>query len=305
MIIIRPVEILDAVLTATDVPEADAPEWLIGTSYITDDEVMVTTETDLDNNHSIFIALQASTGEQPIDDDLINPVFWARKSATNRWAMFSEQISDQTEQADSIEVELTPASLVNGIAMFGLDASSVHVVMDDPVEGVVYDETTTLVDASGVNDWYAWFFEPIVRQTTFAALDLPPFLLADITVTIEDTGGTAKCGLLTIGAQQRFGDTNYGTGVGIVDYSRKERDTFGNPVIVKRNFSKRADYNVTIDTSYASAIETTMANFRTTSLTWIGSVAHPSTIIYGPYRDFDITLQTTKSALNIEVEGLT
>lgn len=303
MIIIRPVEITDAVLTATDVPENDEAEWSVVTSYSSGDTEMVTT----DGVHSVYVSLQdTNLGNQPEDDDLITPVFWARESATNRWAMFSDQINDQTEQADEINVTLTPSALVNAVSFFGLSASTVHIVMDDPIDGVVYDEMFNLVDASGVNDWYAWYFEPITRQTTLAVLDLPPFVLADIIVTIGDTGNVAKCGLLSIGAQRKLGDTDFGTGVGIVDYSRKERDTFGNPVIVKRNFTKRADYAVTVDTGFVGAIETTLADFRTTPMTWIGSVDFPSTIIYGYYRDFNIVLSNpTKSLLNIDVEGLT
>lgn len=303
MIIIRPVEITDAVLTATDVPEADAPEWLVGTPYALDFEVMRTVA----GTHSVYVSLQAAnTGNVPEDDDLITPVFWARKSATNRWAMFSDQINDQTEQAEEINVTLTPAALVNGVSLFNLDAATVQIVQDDPVDGVVYDETFNLVDGSGVNNWYAWYFEPIVRQTTLAVLDVLPFASADILVTVGAPGSTAKCGLLTVGSQRKLGDTDYGTGVGIVDYSRKERDPFGNQVVVKRNFTKRADYAVTVDTGFVGAIENTLAEFRTIPMTWIGSVDFPSTIIYGYYRDFNIVLSNpTKSLLNIDVEGLT
>jgi hypothetical protein len=303
MIIVRPVEVTDTVLASTDVPEVDKPEWLVGTPYALDAEVMRT----VSGTHSIYVSLQAgNTGNAPEDDDLVTPIYWARQSATNRWAMFSDQINDQTEQADEINVTLTPSSLVNAVSLFNLDAATVQIVMDDPVDGIVYDETFELVDNSGVNDWYAWYFEPIIRQKTLADLDLPPYVNADISVTVESTGSTAKCGLLTMGAQRKLGDTDYGTGVGIVDYSRKERDTFGNPVITQRNFAKRSSYAVTVDTDYVGTVENTLADFRTTPMTWIGSTDFPSTIIYGYYRDFNIVLSNpAKSLLNIDVEGLT
>lgn len=306
MIIIRPVDIADAVLVSSDVPETDESEWLVGTTYALGDRVMVTSATE-PNVHSVYVSLQASnTGNEPWLDDLVNPVWWARESATNRWAMFSDQISDQTEQADSIDVELLPGALVNSIALFNLEAASVRVRMNDPVDGDVYDETFSLVDDSGVNDWYAWYFEPITRQQTLAKLDLPPYVNATIFVTITDTGNTAACGLVTMGSQRVLGETDYGTGVGIVDYSRKDRDTFGNPVITQRNFTKRADYNVTMDTGYVATVENTLAELRTTPMTWIGSVNFPSTIIYGYYRDFDIVLgNVSTSQMTIDVEGLT
>lgn len=303
MIIIRPVQITDAVLTASDVPEIDAPEYNPATSYVVDDVVMRT----VPGTHSVYVSLiSPNLGNTPEDDSLTSPVNWARERATNRWAMFSNQISDQTEQAEAINITLTPASLVNAISFFNIDAAEVQITVTDPVDGVVYDRTIALVDDSGVNDWYAWYFEQIVRQRTLAVLDLPPYANADIDISIRQPGGIARCGLLSFGSQRRLGDTDYGSGIGIVDYSRKERDPFGNPVIVERNFSNRVDYTVTVDTQYAGTVRNTLADFRTTPMTFIGSVNFSSTVVYGYYRDFNIVLSNpTKSLLNIEVEGLT
>lgn len=303
MNIIRPVTITDSVLTSSNVPETDAAEFLIGTSYALDDEVMVTTN----GVHSIYISLQAANqGNQPEDDDLVAPVFWARKSATNQWAMFSSQINDQTELADEIIVVFDAASLVDGMAFFNVDAQSITIVMDDPVDGIVYNETLELIDNSGVADWFAWYFEPIVIQDTAGVLDLPPYSNATITVTITNTGSTAKCGVITFGAQRQLGITDHGTGIGIVDYSRKERDTFGNPVIVRRNFAKRGNYAVTANTGYVGTIQQTLSGLRTVNMAWIGSVDFPSTIIFGYYKDFDVILSNPRtSQLSIEVEGLT
>lgn len=302
MIIVRSVEVTDAILTSTDVPEADESEFDIGTTYVSiGEKVMVTTS----GVHEIFVNLTTSNlGNQPEDDDPVTPVNWARESATNRWAMFSDQISDQTEQVTSFEVELTPGSLVNAISFFGIDATTIQVVMDDPVEGEVYNRIVNLVDDSGVNNWYEFYFEPISLQNTLSLVDLPPFLNAVITVTVTKAGGTAKLGLLTMGAQKRLGDTDYGTSIGIIDYSTKERDTFGEPVIVKRNFSKRANYLVTVDTVNIDSVQRILSDFRTTPLTFIGSVDFPSTILYGFYKDFSEVSRHTKSVLNIEVEGL-
>lgn len=303
MIIIRPAAVNDARLASSNVPETDAPEWAVGTTYALDAEVMVT----LDGVHSIFKSLIASNvGNVPQNDDPVTPSFWARVSATNRWAMFSDQLSDQTEQADSIIVELAGGSVVNSLALYRLDGTAVRVTMTDPIEGVVYDRESPLVDQGAVSDWYAYYFEPITRQTTLGLLDLPPYASAVLRVEIKYPSSIAKCGLLTFGAQFRVGETDWGASVGIVDYSRKERDTFGRPVIVERNYSRRSNYAVTVDTSFVAAVQDVLAAYRTVPLTWIGSELYPSTVVYGYYRDFDLVLSNyTKSLLNIEVEGLT
>ena len=303
MIIVRPAAVNDATLTSSNVTETEETEWVTGTTY----GAGTTVQRTVAGTHSIYRSLKASNvGNKPEDDNLVTPEWWARVRATNRWAMFSDQINDRTSRTGNIAVTLTPGDLVNAVALFNLDATSVRIKMTDPTDGVVYDQTRTLVDDSGVNDWYAWYFEPITRQETLAVLDLPPYVLAATEITIARATGTAKCGLLTLGAQRRLGESDYGTGVGVVDYSRKERDTFGNPVVVKRNFSKRADYDVTVPTGFVNSIENTLANLRTTPMTYIGSVHFPSTIIYGYYRDFSVILSNpTTSILSIDVEGLT
>lgn len=299
MIVLRPAPINDTTFTSSNITENDATAWASGTTYAANAEVM--------RLHAVYRSLKDNnTGNPPEDDSLTNPVNWARVRATNKWAMFSNQINDQSSNASTVDVTITPGVLVNGLAAFNVDAASIQVIMTDPTDGEVYNETHNLVENSGVNDWYSWYFEPIIRQKTLALLDLPPYASATVRVVVSQPSGTAKIGLLTMGNQQRLGDTDHGTSVGIVDYSRKERDTFGNPVIIQRNFSKRGDYIVTVPTEFVNSIELTLANLRTTPMTYIGAVNRPSTIIYGYYRDFSIVLSNpTTSRLSIDVEGLT
>ncbi len=299
MIIIRPVTINDSVLTSSDVPETDYSEWLIGSAYTAGNTIQVTDDTI----HSVYEALGATTGDYPPD----NPDKWLRISATNTWAMFSDQISDTTDKAVEILVTLTPGSVVNAISFFNLDAASVTVEINDPVDGIVYTNTVTLIDATtAINDWWSWYFEPVVRQVDLVLLDLPPYSAADINITISEPTGTAKCGLVSIGLQQTLGTANHGTGVSIIDYSRKDLDSFGRPVVTQRNYSKRASYDVTIPTSQVGSVQRTLGDLRTTPLTWIGDANNEATIVYGYYRDFDIVIATpTVSSSTIDVEGLT
>ena len=299
MIIIRPITINDTVLTSSNVPETDHSDWLVGTAYTAGNTVQVTD----DLVHSVYEALGATTGDYPPD----NPDKWLRLSATNTWAMFSDQISDDTERALTIEVTLTPGSIVNGISFFGVSASTIHVEMDDPTLGIVYDKTVTMVDSSPtINNWWSYFFEPITLQSDLVLLDLPPFSSADINITISAPSGTAKCGLVSIGSQQSLGITNHGTSVSITDYSRKDLDSFGRPIITQRNFSKRASYDVSVQTVQVGAVQKTLANLRTTPLTWVGDEGSEATVVYGYYRDFDIVIATpTLSSATIDVEGLT
>ena len=303
MIILRPIKINDTSLIESNVEENDAPEWNASTAYSNGANVMRTG----DGIHSVYRSLHSNnTGNFPENDSLTQPEHWARVSATNRWAMFSDQLNDQTEQTESIVISVVPGTLMDGISFFGLDAGLIEISVNDPVDGDVYKKQFPLIDSSGVNNWHSWYFEPVIREDTLAVLDLPAYAAATVTIEIRNLGGVAKSGLISMGSQMRIGDADYGTGIGIVDYSRKERDSFGNAVVVQRNFTRRADYRVTVETSFVGTLQNTLSRLRTIPLTWIGSIHYPSTVVYGYFRDFNIVLDNpTTSQLSIDVEGLT
>ena len=299
MRIIRPVEVTNSVLTSSDIPENDYPEWDNVTTYNVDDQVIVTGTV-----HKIYKALQNNTNSYPPDNTGGTSPDWLDMGATNRWRMFDGATSTLTTSADSdIIVELTPNSIVTGVTLFNLSASTVNVVMTDPLEGEVYNRTINLVDNSSVFDWWGYFYEPIIQKKDVTLIDLPAYVSATITITISGT--TPSVGLCVIGAWKILGQTDYGTGVGITDYSIKEADAFGNFFIQPRRFSKRADYTVTVDTPKVGYVQRLLADYRTTPLVWIGVPEKEETIIYGYYRDFSIILSNFSiSDCSIEVEGL-
>lgn len=308
MKIIVPSEINDTTLTSTDVPETDYSDWATATSYGVGDQRQITTP----NVHSVYECVQAhisdSTNKPTEDVDPITGIgtYWVRLSATNPWAMFTNQISDRTEQATAINVTITPGGVVNGIALYNLEGTEVTIEMDDPTDGIVYDETINLQDNSSINTWYEYYFNPIESRSDIAKLDLPPYSTADINVTISAPSGTAACGLLVLGYQRTLGIAENGSGVGILDYNRKETDEFGNTYILERGFSKIASYDVHVQTNKITYIQSLLASLRGTPITWIGAEEYGATIVHGYYRDFDLVYRDVNSSpATIEVEGLT
>jgi hypothetical protein len=115
----------------------------------------------------------------------------------------------------------------------------------------------------------------------------------------------AKIGELVIGKQRTIGVSNFGTSVSIIDYSVKSTDDFGNTVITTRAYSKRADYDVTVETAAVAAVQKALADIRTTPTVFIGDEDRPETVVYGFYKQFNIVLSTPSiSDCSIEVEGL-
>lgn len=305
MDIIRPVTVDNTILVSSNVTEDDYAEWASGTTYNTGDRVIV-----IGTTHKVYESLvDSNLGNDPTTDNGTN---WLEISATNRWKAFDQKISDQVENTDSIEYTFNDTSTyITAVTFFGLSGVELNVTLTDKSvggDGEVYNSTISLLDNRDVVDWYSYFFEEITYKTEAQVLDLPPYLDADLDVTITaSSGDTAKVGQIVFGFLLNLGFTTYETSISIEDFSRKEADAFGNFIIVERPFSKLADYDVRFPTATARKVQETLAQYRATPIVYIGSDdVSFGTTVYGFFRRFDLTLETPSYSLAaIEVEGLT
>ena len=296
MIIIQPVPITAAMLTASNVLETDAPAWTAGT---------YTLGTQRIYDHRVYEVIVSTTTDRPDIGAVAIPPSWLDLGATNRFKMFDQIINTQTVYAAEIDVDITPAAIVNAAAFFGMFGNSITLTMTDPTDGVVYTETRSLQDNTLIIDWYPYFFEEIAYLPDIVFLNLPAYGSATLNAVINGGAGDAKVGEVVIGKQRNLGVTNFGTSVSIIDYSVKSTDDFGNTIIVQRAYSKRADYDVTVNTSSVAAVQKALADIRTTPTVFVGDQNRPETVVYGFYKQFNIVLSTPSiSDCSIEVEGL-
>ena len=297
MKIIRPVTIDDAVFQSSDVPENDYAAWAVGTTYAAGDRVIVTT-----GYHNIYQSVQSTNvGNDPTTDD---GTWWTLVSSTNRWKMFNAVVQEQTVQATQIDTTLQSPTVVNAIALLNVEATTIEITVTDSVEGVVYDETFNMTSYSGIQDWYAYFFEPIVRESQLAVTDLPPYANADINIIIN-ANADAKCGAVVIGQFADLGLSQHGASVSIVDYSVKNTDDQGRVTITEGAYADKMEVDVVLDTSQMGQVKKTLTSLRTTPSVWIAEDGNSDLVIYGYYREFDIILANpTTSRCSLEIEGL-
>jgi hypothetical protein len=302
MKIVRPVTILDAHLVSSSVPENDYAAWDSGTTYgLGDTVIYVAADT-----HWVVESLQAgNTAHTPTGASA--DTWWLLVGNTNRWDMFDGMVQSQTSAADEIAVTLTSTvARVDSVALFNIDCAEARVTVTNATDGVVYDETVSMVSPSGITDWYAYFFEPITRITDYVFTELPPYLSSEIDVTLTDTGGTAKCGACVIGLSREIGGTQYGAQTGIQDYSIKQQDDFGNYSILERAYNKRAVFQIMVENGLIDELQIILAGYRATPVIYVGTDLYASTMIYGYYKDFSVVISyPTVSILSIELEGLT
>lgn len=297
MKIVTPQPITPATLTASNVAITETL-WTAGT-YATGIE-------RYEGTILYKVIASPSTTDQPSVGAAKAVPTWQILGAINRYKMFDNVISTQSTRTGTIVVTVDPGQIINAAAFFGLAGNTINVVLTDPVEGVVYNQTKTLQDNTLIVDWYAYFFELVSPLTDAVFTDLPSYLNATITVTINAGAATAACGEMVIGRQAILGVANFNTSVSIQDYSIKTTDAFGNTIVEERRFSKRADYDVTVETSRVATVQKLLADIRTTPTVFIGEDNRSETVVYGFYKQFNIVISTPSiSDCSIEVEGLT
>ncbi|AXQ65831.1 MAG: hypothetical protein [Caudoviricetes sp.] len=304
MRVVKPVAITDAMLTS-NIPEPDASVgevlWTAGT-YNTGDRRILT------STHTIYqVVADPSTTDAPDVGVAKTVPTWVVVGSTNKWAMF-DQVNDTKSAASSpIEIEIETGQLTNSLAVFNLNGSSdVTVTMTDPVVGIVYTNNIDMIDNSDVVDYYEYFFSPIINKTEFVLLDLPAYKNATISVSIAGDAAISL-GTLIVGAQITLGVALYGTSMQLLDFSRKERNEFGNYVIVPRRTSKLVDFDVIIDKAKIGYVFNQLASMTTIPAVWVGTdVNDDSTLVYGYYKDSQINIDgPVKCTATLQIEGLT
>jgi hypothetical protein len=295
MIIVQPVPVTSAMVTASNVAITETL-WTAGT-YTLGQERYVGTR--------LYKVIVSSTTDNPTVGVTLTPPSWQDIGAINRFKMFDQVVNTQTTRTSLIDVSILPGTIINALAMFDLNGVSTTITMTDPVEGVVFTETKSLQDNTIIIDWYSYFFESITTVSDVVFLGLPAYGGATTRIQVDAGASTAAIGEVVIGKQRNLGVTNFGTSVSILDYSRKETDEFGNTVVETRPFSKRADFDVTVETGAVAAVQKALADIRTTPTVFIGDEDRAETIVYGFYRGFNIVISTPSiSDCSIEVEGL-
>ena len=299
MIIIKPYTVVDASLISSNIAETDYAAWAVGTTYALAQRVIVVGS----NIHKVYESLQATNvGHTPAS----SPTWWLDMGATNRWDMFDQSLQSQSSNATTINVTLNPTQRIDSVALLNIAAYTVQIKMTDAVDGLVYNKTTVLASYSGIDDWFSYFYEPVVRRSDFIVNDLPPYTNATIQVILTETGGTVYCGGLLVGQQTFIGNTQYGSSVGMQDYSLKTQDAFGNYSILQRAFRKTGSFQIQLASNYTDQLMALLTGLRATPIIYSGSADFTSMMIYGFYKDLSVNIAYPEvSQCTLTIEGLT
>lgn len=292
--VIPPMVVTDAMLISTDVAETDHAEWSGATTYSLGQRVIY--------QHKIYESLQANNTDH-------NPAsmtsWWLLVSATNRWKCFDLSTSTQTIKTGSMTYTLRPGRIINAVAIINAAAKTARVRMVS--ESVtVYDTTKSLRGSISDSTWWHYFFGDVDPITDVLFLGMPTYGSADIIIDVDAGTDQAAVGVLALGQLKDLGlKIRYGVELGILDFSRKERDDFGEIQLVQRGFARWAEFPCYLSTRMVDAVIRNLSAVRATPCIWIGTELTTSTIVYGWYRDFSVQVTYPQiSDCSIEIEGL-
>ena len=277
------------------------PEWSSATTYALGAKVVY-------GIYGTYQSLQSGNlNRTPPITSPFNDAYWVRTGPTNKMAMFDDQISSVSSGTSDI-IFAVVASSIDSVALLNITASKTNIaVTDKDTKALVYHNSQQLSGGESL-DWYGYFFyDSDTQKTSSIYLDIPPAANSLITIKVSGTGAVSV-GTYVNGQIKAIGNTQYGVSAGIIDYSRKDTDEFGNTTFTKRNFSKRMNASVSLTNSNLNRVQRILYGLRATPVLWIASTDaqfEEPLIIYGFYRDFSTEISyPTHSICNLQVEGL-
>jgi hypothetical protein len=269
------------------------PTYSTATTYAKDDKVYDPV------THNVFQSLIAGN----VNKALADTTAWTPRGAVNRWAMLDQYNNTQTANADEILLVLSPQAISQGLYLGNLFADEVRVSVVDSIEGLVYSETKSLVESNSGASFFNWGFKRIRRKDYFLTLKLPTYANALVTISLRKVGGTAKCGMCTVGPVDDFGPTLAGLSTEGKDYSSTTFNFDGTSSTVIRPYAKRVTCDVMVSNDQVDYLQARLFERRQQPLVWVGG-PYGSTAVYGRYGSFKNVFQyPAHSLMNLTIEG--
>lgn len=338
---IPPLAVTDAVLTLTNVPESVVPTYVGGTTYDEGDRAgpapvygspqlvweslqngnmgnaqvagvwwkyvgivypvydagqtcaLGGIVTDL-ANHVLYESLVAANGEA-----LSDATKWLNIGSTNARAAFDSVYGSQTANGDTIVFELAPGVVVNNLFLGNIDGASIAI--EQSGSGWSYTETLT---SHPVLNWYDFYYSLPIRKTDVPITGIPPNPTGVLTVTIDNTGGTAKLGLCVVGKGVAIGTTQWEVIGGFLSYSGTTTDTFGNTKFLPRPGAKKLNLDVQIPPGFETEAHRLLALYTDTPMVFIGASQYGMTTAYGYLKSWQVPVSNSGKTAPIEIYGL-
>jgi hypothetical protein len=251
--------------------------------------------------------VNSNSGNNPVSDAFEATPKWVKIGATNKWRAFDDTISYPASSAGDITFEFTLPSLCTGVAFFGLLATQVTVTVRDAGNAIVYTQTRDAVNTDEITDWFEYFAWQGSPATEMIFTGLPGYAGHKIQVTISGTD--TQVGEIVVGRVVQLGTSMAGTEPGFESFSRKDRDEFGNVILVSRAYADYVTFRFAVALSDARRVKRIIAGLESTPAVWFAGpdVLDRGATVYGfPTRGLRLPLEAAGVHFaSLEIEGLT
>lgn len=295
MYVLEPLQVTPEMLVYSSVPENEFPDWSAATAYSVGARVI--------SSHRVWEAVIANSNAQP---ELNSPSKWLELGYTNRWRAFDQRLGGQVQNGggDIVYRVYVPRTM-NAIAFFGLDAQTLSFKVTTPSATVVYDRTIELVTRDDVINFWTYMYNEFTFRPDIVVNDLVIPAASTIEITVSG-GAIPKVSEIMIGRELNLGWTLVDTNLGIVDYSKKDRDEWGGVFIIPRPVTSTVTFNAVVDTINCNTVHQVARRIANKLCVFYATDGEDpfGTTIPGIMRDYELTIGTEVSYLRIEAESL-
>ena len=290
----------------------DVPAWNVATAYSPGARVSVTTPSLSIAQRGIYEALANTTGESPQSF----PAKWIRVSAAEVDQPFDKVVATGARAvAGNITYSLQSQTTQSDTVILYVDnvVSARVRVIEHLTSNVIYDQTINLADTSLIVDAWTYFFGRVDLFSSCIFEGVPAFARNTIEVTLErqspdSTTPFPEAREIVIGQSLNIGNLTSGGRVGIEDFSRKERDTFGNFNVIQRAYSDFADFGLILRGNEVDTVRRRLAALRATPCVYHAGQENVGRglIAFGFFKDLAIEFTSGPIATcTLSIEGLT
>jgi hypothetical protein len=297
MIVIRPIPVTPAMVTASNAGALDA-DYNPATSYALGARVY------LPADGRTYECVQAPALNKP---PASSPLFWIRAEPSNRWAMWDAEISTATVTSGNLTATLSVTPRFNAVGVFGLVGSSITLTQKTSAGDTLWTETRAL--QGNPTSWYRYFYDvrQQVQEAVFTGLTASANSTLEFVVTAA--GGKAACAAVLPGNSLHIGEAQYGFTASIISFSKKETSATGVQTLKPGPRAKRMSGQLVQTRAQFNTIYAALSELDATPAVWVGvedSSDYTPFSIVGFYRDFSIEASyPTHHLCTLEIEGLT
>jgi hypothetical protein len=220
--------------------------------------------------------------------------------------MFDNEVSTPTI-ADGTLTQVFQPGAFNAGHFLGLDGRTMTFTIKDAPGGAVVRDVVIPLEDSEPADYYEHFFEPFKPKTEYLVTGLEPYAACEVTVSISNPGGIARCGMASLGDLVSVGGPALsGVTVEPKSYSRIETDSRGKTSIRKGKAAKDLSASALVPLDTADSVVDALTSVLGVPCTWIitDSVRMRSMRAFG-LGSGKLTYGTSSNAtLNLTVQGM-